>query len=171
MYGNADGVFRRDTQPPTKTLEIQAGFQEDKCQYCQLIESCDGPLTKWFTKLAETPTSIAWLHKDQLWPGRCVVAARQHATELFWLGPDACQTHLREMVRLAEVIQRAFGADKLNYECLGNMIQHVHWHLIPRYRWDFLWRRTVWEEPHEPELLGDREYEERKDQIRAHLRW
>jgi len=158
-------------QPSTKTLEIQAGFKEDECQYCQLIEAGSGPLSQWLITLAATPTSIAWLHKDQLWPGRCIVAARQHATELFLLGAEVRQAHLREMVSLAEAIQRAFAADKMNYECLGNTIQHVHWHLIPRYSWDFLWRRTVWEEPHDPELLGDSEYEERVERIRAHLSW
>jgi diadenosine tetraphosphate (Ap4A) HIT family hydrolase len=158
-------------QPSTKTLEIQAGLNVEKCQYCELIEAGSGLLSEWCIKLAETATSIAWLHKDQYWPGRCVVAARQHATELFLLGPDVCQIHLREMVSLAEAIQRAFGGDKMNYECLGNVVQHVHWHLIPRYKWDFLWRRTVWEEPHEPELLGDREYQERVERILVHLKW
>jgi ATP adenylyltransferase len=158
-------------QPSPQTLEIQAAFKEDRCQYCELIETGGGPLANWFVKLAETPASIAWLHKDQLWPGRCVIASRQHATELFRLESETCQAHLREMVSLAEAIQRAFGADKMNYECLGNAVQHVHWHLIPRYRWDFLWRRTVWEEPHEPELLDQRDYEERLNRIRSHLRW
>ncbi len=158
-------------QPSAKTLEIQAGFKEHACDYCELIETGGGPLAEWFVKLAETPTSIAWLHKDQLWPGRSVVAVKQHVRELFHLDPASCQTHLREMVSLAEAIQRALGADKMNYECLGNLIEHLHWHLIPRYTWDFLWRRTVWEEPHEPELLSDREYEERIGRIRAHLNW
>ena len=157
-------------KPSARTLEIQASYQPE-CQYCELIESGKGPLSEWFLPFAETSTSIAWLHKDQLWPGRCVVAVKPHATELFLVDPDVCQTHLREMVSLAEAIQRAFGADKMNYECLGNLVEHVHWHLIPRYEWDFLWRRTIWEEPHEPQLLGDAEYEQNIQRIRAQLTW
>ena len=158
------------TKPSAKTLEIQASYQRE-CQYCELIAAGNGPLSEWFTKLAETRTSIAWLHKDQLWPGRCVLAVKEHTTELFLLDPDVRQTHLREMVDLAEAIQIAFGADKMNYECLGNLVEHVHWHLIPRYEWDFLWRRTIWEEPHEPELVSEDECGRRIERIRAHLAW
>ena len=33
---------------------------------------------------------------------------------------------------VAEAVSKAFGADKMNYELLGNGDTHLHWHLFPR---------------------------------------
>jgi len=157
-------------KPSAMTLEFQAAY-DPVCHYCLLMKGGEGPLAEWFIEFAETATSVAYLHRDQLWPGRCVVAVKPHVTELFHLEAGACRTHMDDVVRLATAIDKAFQPDKMNYECLGNLIEHVHWHLIPRYNWDFLWRRTIWEEPHEPKLHGEQEYRKLIDQILEHLDW
>ena len=38
------------------------------------------------------------------------------------------------MTLVAEAVKNAFGAEKMNYECLGNGEggAHIHWHLFPR---------------------------------------
>ena len=38
------------------------------------------------------------------------------------------------MTLSAEAVKNAFGAEKMNYECLGNGEggAHIHWHLFPR---------------------------------------
>ena len=33
---------------------------------------------------------------------------------------------------VAEAVAKAFGAEKMNYELLGNGDTHLHWHLFPR---------------------------------------
>lgn len=38
----------------------------------------------------------------------------------------------REMSIVAEAVFNAFGAEKMNYELLGNADTHLHWHLFPR---------------------------------------
>ena len=39
---------------------------------------------------------------------------------------------LEEMSVVAQAVASAFGADKMNYELLGNGDTHLHWHLFPR---------------------------------------
>ena len=39
---------------------------------------------------------------------------------------------LEEMSAVAEAVSKAFGAEKMNYELLGNGDSHLHWHLFPR---------------------------------------
>ena len=39
---------------------------------------------------------------------------------------------LEEMSIVAEAVSKAFNADKMNYELLGNGNTHLHWHLFPR---------------------------------------
>ena len=36
------------------------------------------------------------------------------------------------MTIVAEAVSKAFRAEKMNYECLGNGDAHLHWHLFPR---------------------------------------
>lgn len=33
---------------------------------------------------------------------------------------------------VAEAVSKAFGAENMNYELLGNGDTHLHWHLFPR---------------------------------------
>lgn len=39
------------------------------------------------------------------------------------------------------------GPLRINYECLGNVVAHVHWHLIPRRAGDADPGATVWVRP------------------------
>lgn len=39
---------------------------------------------------------------------------------------------MEEMSIVAEAVSRAFSAEKMNYELLGNGDTHLHWHLFPR---------------------------------------
>ena len=43
---------------------------------------------------------------------------------------------LEEMYVVAEAVAKAFNAEKMNYELLGNGDTHLHWHLFPRVRGD-----------------------------------
>lgn len=43
---------------------------------------------------------------------------------------------LEEMSLAAEAAYHAFGAEKMNYELLGNGDTHLHWHLFPRKKGD-----------------------------------
>ena len=40
--------------------------------------------------------------------------------------------YLEEMSLVAEAVAKAFHAEKMNYELLGNGDTHLHWHLFPR---------------------------------------
>ena len=39
---------------------------------------------------------------------------------------------------------RTLGPDHLNVESLGNVVPHVHWHIVPRYRDDPRWGLPIW---------------------------
>ena len=52
---------------------------------------------------------------------------------------------------MARAIRRVFptqgkggGPVRINYECLGNVAPHVHWHVIPRHANDPTPTQTVW---------------------------
>ena len=53
-------------------------------------------------------------------------------TELFHLDKSERQKFMEEMTMVAQAVQNAFGAEKINYELLGNGEAHLHWHSYPR---------------------------------------
>lgn len=48
------------------------------------------------------------------------------------------------MALLGEAVRNAVQPHKLNYECLGNMVHHLHWHIFPRYADDEQREKPVW---------------------------
>lgn len=89
------------------------------------------------------PHSVAYVGPWQFYSGYCVLASRQHASELSQLGPHR-RAFLDEMALLAEAIESCFRPHKLNYELLGNVVPHLHWHIFPRYADDPERLQPVW---------------------------
>lgn len=83
--------------------------------------------------LAELSESFVVLGDCQRWPGWCTLFLKDHHEHLGDL-PLARQTRLFEDVAtVAAAIRAVLAPSRLNYECLGNVVAHVHWHVIPRY--------------------------------------
>jgi len=94
------------------------------------------------------------LNRDQFFPGYTFVFTREHVTELFHLEPAVRQEVMEEVSRVAEALAEVYRPTKMNYELLGNMVPHMHWHLVPRFAGDPLWPRPIWSEPHTEKHLG-----------------
>lgn len=120
-------------------------------------------------RIVEFAYSYLILHRDQFFPGYCLLFAKTHETELFHLDQAVRQGMLEEITQVTAVLSRLFRADKINYELLGNMVPHIHWHLVPRLTTDPLWPRPIWAEPHQELLLTPEGYRERCTLIRQEL--
>jgi len=109
------------------------------------------------------------LNRDQYFPGYCFVFTRSHVTELFHLESAARSAVMDEVSRVAAALYRLYQPAKINYELLGNMVPHMHWHIVPRFTTDPLWPRPIWCEPHAPVELAADEYAHLIAKIRAEL--
>ena len=112
-------------------------------------------------RVAELERTYVILNRDQFFSGYCFVAAREHVTELFHLAPEVRAAVMEEVNAVAAAVAGAFKPDKVNYELLGNMVPHMHWHVVPRFKSDPLWPRPIWSEPHKEVILTAAEYTER----------
>ena len=120
-------------------------------------------------RIAEFPHSYAVLNRDQFFPGYSLLFTREHVTELFHLDPGVRSGLMEEVNQLAAALNRAFTPTKMNYELLGNMVPHIHWHLIPRHAGDPLWPRPIWSEPHQERQLAPEALAETIARIQAEL--
>ena len=100
------------------------------CFICKRIEMIKNNENPYFVKELETGYVVIGDH--QHFKGYTLFLCKEHKTELFDLKKDFKLKYLEEMSLVAEAVSRAFGAEKMNYELLGNGDTHLHWHLFPR---------------------------------------
>jgi diadenosine tetraphosphate (Ap4A) HIT family hydrolase len=120
-------------------------------------------------RVVELEHSLATLNRDQFFPGYTLLFTRQHVTELFHLDHAVRTGLMEEVSRVAGALFAVFQPDKINYELLGNMVPHIHWHLVPRFTTEPLWPRPIWSEPHQEQLLSPDGYRDRIKLIRRAL--
>jgi diadenosine tetraphosphate (Ap4A) HIT family hydrolase len=112
------------------------------CPFCRKVASPDATSTDEL--VWRFPHSVALLGTWQFYHGYCVLASKRHARELSGLGDGERRSYLEEMCILARAIERAFVPHKMNYELLGNQVEHPHWHLFPRSKDDPARLSPVW---------------------------
>lgn len=99
--------------------------------------------------IAELDNSFVVLGDAQFYRGYCILLAKRHAHELFELPRDEALALCDELRSVAEAIHKVVKPLKLNYECLGNLEPHLHWHVFPRFasEEEKLRRAPIWERP------------------------
>ena len=100
----------------------------DNCQYCLKGSEID----YYAEFLIGLDNSIVYLYKDSNYPGRCVVAAKDHL-ERIYKQPDSFSCgFMNEVFKVARAIEQATGADNVNIATYGDGVTHIHFHLTPK---------------------------------------
>lgn len=108
---------------------------------CQLCREAGGE-TLWQDELCRLV-----LVDDADYPGFCRVIWKRHVAEMTDLDAGE-RRHLMSVVFAAEAALRAAcRPDKVNLASLGNVVPHLHWHVIPRWRDDRHFPNAVWGRP------------------------
>ncbi len=100
------------------------------CLICNRIKMIKENANPWFVR--ELETGYVVIGDNQHFRGYTLFLCKEHKTELFQLSHSSKMKFLEEMSIVAESVAKAFGAEKINYELLGNCDTHLHWHLFPR---------------------------------------
>ena len=139
------------------------------CLICERIGQIQKGENPYF--VMELETGYVVLGDHQRFRGYTLFLCKQHETELHHLEREFKLKYLEEMSLVAEAVQQAFGAEKMNYELLGNGDTHLHWHLFPRSAGDTPMPGPVWWLPRE-EMWNDayRPSPETLEEMKAQLR-
>ncbi|MGN1132479.1 MAG: HIT family protein [Ruminococcus sp.] len=147
------------------------------CLICDRIEMIKDNENPYFVK--ELSTGYVVLGDNQHFKGYTLFLCKQHKIELFHLDRDFKMQFLEEMSLVAEAVSKAFKADKINYELLGNGETHLHWHLFPRVAGDIenygnAGKGPVWWYPmekmyHDSNRPSKKELEELKEKLLSEL--
>ncbi|MDY5251863.1 MAG: HIT family protein [Erysipelotrichaceae bacterium] len=104
------------------------------CLICERINLIKDNKNKYFVK--ELETGYVVIGDNQHFYGYTLFLYKQHKCELYELAVKQKIKFLEEMSIVAEAVAKAFNAQKMNYELLGNGDSHIHWHLFPRVEGD-----------------------------------
>jgi len=126
----------------------------ESCFYCEKNEK----LKSIMIKIKELRWSIVYLNRNQLYPGRCIVACKEHKKEYFELSPEENAGFFAEVSLIARVIQHIFSPDKINYATYGDLVPHAHFHIVPKYKNKPHWGSPFQDEP--KVTLSDIQYDE-----------
>ncbi len=102
---------------------------------------------------------------DVLYPGFFRVVWQAHVAEMTQLPLSDCQELMTVVFAVERAIRDVMCPDKVNLASLGNMVPHLHWHVIPRFADDAHFPESVWgvkqREP-DPAVLEKRRMQQRE---------
>jgi diadenosine tetraphosphate (Ap4A) HIT family hydrolase len=81
------------------------------------------------------------------YPGFVRVILKRHAREMTDLDPAERAALMAVVWAVEQAVRDTMRPDKMNLASLGNMVPHVHWHVIPRFSDDRHFPGPIWAPP------------------------
>ncbi len=138
---------------------------ENTCFYCEKDQRLDDLMIE----ICQLNVSTLYLFKEQTYKGRCLVAYKGHVNELFELQETELKSYIKDVAKAAAAMKKAFSPNKINYGAYSDKLEHLHFHLVPKYQDGPSWGSTFEMMPAAKVLLSDAEYSELINQIKQNL--
>lgn len=139
-------------------------MKDPTCSYCGNQEALDA----FGIKICDLEVSQLILFKEQSHPGRCIVAYKDHVSELVDISKEERALFLEDIAKASNAIHKAFNPKKVNYGAYGDTGCHLHFHLVPKYEGEYEYG-GVFEMNPKLKFLSDEEYQEMIEKIKANL--
>jgi diadenosine tetraphosphate (Ap4A) HIT family hydrolase len=124
----------------------------DKLRWESMVRGVDCPLdaprahsNEHHDFVAALSVSSLYLAKNQTYRGQCVlIFDLRHVARPDQLSGQEWQAFCTDLFEAQGAIARTLRPDHLNVESLGNVVPHLHWHIVPRYLSDPRWGAPIW---------------------------
>jgi diadenosine tetraphosphate (Ap4A) HIT family hydrolase len=83
---------------------------------------------------------------DEPFVGFCRVIWNTHVAEMTDLSDDDRRHFFAVVMATERALRDLLHPDKMNLASFGNVVPHLHWHVIPRFRDDSHFPESVWGE-------------------------
>jgi diadenosine tetraphosphate (Ap4A) HIT family hydrolase len=104
-----------------------------------------------------TKTGTSWplcRRRRSIWRRTRPIAAsvklifdRRHAARFDQLTAAEYEAFAGDLFGAQNAVVRTLRPDHVNIESLGNVVPHLHWHIVPRYVGDARWGMPIWTTP------------------------
>lgn len=105
---------------------------------CDLCDSAGGEVL-WQDDLCRVV-----LVGDADYPGFCRVILKRHVAEMTDLAVAERERLMHVVFATEAAVREILQPDKVNLASLGNVVPHLHWHVIPRFRNDRHFPNPIW---------------------------
>ncbi|HEX5286286.1 MAG TPA: HIT family protein [Polaromonas sp.] len=113
----------------------------EKAAGCALCES-DGGL------LVFRNEQLRIIQADEAgFPAFYRVVWNRHVAEFSDLSSAERDTCMNAVVMLEQILRSVLHPRKINLAALGNVVPHLHWHVMARFDWDSHYPAPVWSAP------------------------
>lgn len=134
------------------------------CHYCRKGAALD----VFVLEIAKLSVSTLYLFREQSHPGRVIVAYDEHVGDITELSDEKRNALFADIARASRAVKAVFSPDKINYASFGDTLQHIHFHLVPKYKDGFEWGGVFAMNPQKT-IPTEGEYAEMIAKIRAAL--
>jgi diadenosine tetraphosphate (Ap4A) HIT family hydrolase len=98
--------------------------------------------------VAPLSVSSLYLAKNQTYRGYCsLIFDLRHAARPDQLTSAEWTGFCADLYAAQHAVVTVVRPDHVNLESLGNVVPHLHWHIIPRYIGDARWGTPIWTTP------------------------
>ena len=112
------------------------------CLACERIKMIKQGSNPYF--VMELDSGYVVLGDHQLFKGYSLLLLKNHTEELHMLTDADRKIFLEDMSLLGKALYEIYSPRKMNYEHLGNSVNHLHWHIFPRHHDDPRPQGAVW---------------------------
>ena len=139
-------------------------MKDTNCGYCMRGEMLDA----FGIVICDLSVSTLILFREQSHPGRCIVAYKDHVSEIVNISDEDRNAFFADVDRAAKAIHKVLAPNKVNYGAYGDTGCHLHMHLVPKYKDEFEWGGVFAMNPGQ-KYLSDEEYAKMIEDIKAAL--
>ncbi len=104
----------------------------------------DPRLAKDTSWVGDFPLCRLLVHKESMASWFILVPRIKHISELHQLESNEQIAFMQESSFLAKAIESEIKPDKINIAALGNIVNQLHIHHVPRFINDFAWPNPIW---------------------------
>ncbi len=100
-----------------------------KCLYCTNNEV----QRELMIEVAHLRVSRLFIFREQTYHGRCLVAYDHHVGDLNLLSDEERNLFMSDVAQVTRAMQTVFNPEKINYGAYADTLEHLHFHLVPKY--------------------------------------
>ena len=153
------GIYNRLAQSALAAIILKRKVMQN----CPICEAANEDVLLQTDRLR-----VIAVHDEPNAPAFCRVIWQAHVAEMTDLPPVARSELMQMVCKVEAAMRQVFRPAKINLASLGNVVPHLHWHVIARFREDAQFPAPIWAPPQrEPVLAIPADWPQ---QIRALLR-
>lgn len=126
-----------------------------ECFYCEKAEK----LESLMLEIAVLKASTVYLNRDQKHQGRVIIALNRHADEYHELEAKERNQYFKEVALVGKAMSNLYGTDKINYGTYGDLVSHVHVHMVPKHKDGLQWGAPFRDGAETKVFLAQEEYD------------